>query len=89
MNVSLREKQSRKRVTLFLDYRVNGKRYREFIGITYRAGNREEKKNSLLLAENIRMKRQLEIQSEDHGFDAPFKRDADFIEYFVAASQEA
>ena len=62
MNVNLREKKSGKRVTLFLDYRVNGKRY-QIYRCRVSSGQQGREKNSLLLAENIRMKRQLEIQS--------------------------
>jgi integrase len=71
-------------MTVFLDFRVNGKRHREFIGVTYRASNREERREALQLVEKIRMKRQLELQSGEHGFEAPFRRDADFVEYFAS-----
>jgi len=39
-------------------------------------------KDTLKLAESIRMKRQIELNYSDHDFIPSFKRNADFVEYF-------
>jgi integrase len=89
MRVNLREQDNGKgRKSLFLDFRVNKKRVREFLGLHLESGSTQEVKKlnreTLLLAENIRAKRQIELENGEHGFIPKFKRSANFVEYFLS-----
>ena len=88
MSIQLRrrELQSGKQ-SLYLDIYHEGQREYEFLKLYLIPGEKEQNKETLRLAENIRAKRQLELQSNQHGFVAQFKRDADFIEYFEAIKE--
>ncbi len=95
MKVNLREKcerddkgKPRGRVRLYLDYMIQGKRHREYLNLSYDPRNRDEKKETLQLAEKTRLRRQLEIDSGEHDFIAKFKQDADFIAYFEALTRK-
>jgi integrase len=61
---------------------IQGKRQREYLNLSFDPRNRDEKKETLQLAEKTRLRRQLEIDSGEHDFIAKFKQDADFIAYF-------
>ena len=88
MSVKLRRRELKSgKVSLYLDVYHEGQRNYEFLKLYLLPGEKEHNKETLRLAENIRAKRQLEIQSNQHGFVAQFKRDADFIEYFEAIKE--
>lgn len=90
MNVALRKRQRRgsKKITLFLDYRLNGKRNFEYIGISYDPRDVLDKKEKRQLAENIRAKRELELNNCEHGFIPHFKKKANYVEYFRKLAEE-
>src|ERR1017187_2139711 len=44
--------------------------------------DKQHNKDTLKLAENIKAKRELEIQSGEYGFKNDFKQSTNFIEYF-------
>jgi integrase len=88
MGVKVREKKlSDGRKSLYLDIYHNGHRQYEFLEI-YLTTDRQQNKESKLLAENIRAKRQLEMQNTDHGFTPQFKKKVDFVKYFETSYQE-
>jgi integrase len=72
--------------SLFLDITWNGKRSKEYLKMylnaTVTATDRELNNQTLALAENIRAKRQTELQNDGWGFANDFKQDTNFIEYF-------
>jgi len=90
MKVALRKRQRKgsKKEMLFLDYRLNGKRTFEYIGISYDPRNVQDKKAKKLLAENIRAKRELDLNNSEHGFIPHFKKKANYIEYFKRLAEE-
>lgn len=85
--VRLREKEiSNGNKSLFLDISWNGKRSKEYLKL-YLSNpktslDRELNKQTLTLAENIRAKRQTELQNNGWGFSNDFKQDTNFIRYF-------
>ncbi|KPK91123.1 hypothetical protein AMJ80_07675, partial [bacterium SM23_31] len=82
MNVTLRKRKlSRNRYSLYLDIYYHGKRYYEFLKL-YLGKDNVSNKETLRLAENIRAKRQLEIQNNEYGFIPSFKRNLNFVDYF-------
>ena len=82
MSVIIREKKiSGGRVSLYLDIYNAGRRNYEFLDI-YLTKDREQRKEARQLAESIRAKRQLEIQSGNYGFAASFKQKTNFLDYF-------
>jgi integrase len=82
VSVQLREKKLLDgRKSLYLDIYFKGRRTYEFLEL-YLTVNRQSNKETRELAENIRAKRQLEIQSGAHGFAPDFKKKVDFLEYF-------
>ena len=83
MSVQLRKRKLKSgRVSLYLDIYSSGQRHYDFLRL-YLDGNSQANKETLQLAESIRAKRQLELQSQQHGFVAPFKRKADFVRFFA------
>lgn len=72
--------------SLYLDIWYNGKRKYEFLKLHIikpkNSLDRDTNKKTLQLAEDIRAKRQLEIQNNSFGFTSEFKLDTNFIEYF-------
>ncbi|MDX2442449.1 MAG: site-specific integrase [Bacteroidales bacterium] len=86
-SVRLREKQlASGNLSLYLDIWYNGKRKYEFLKLHIvkprNSFDRNLNKKTMQLAEDIRAKRQLEIQNSTFGFASDFKQDANFIEYF-------
>jgi len=77
MQVKLRERNKGKKISLYLDYYNNGKRYYEFLklylfpeidGKKLSPFERNENRQNRQLAEAIRAKRQVEIQNGNFGF---------------------
>jgi integrase len=93
MKVQLRKRKlANGNTSLYLDIYSNGKRYYEFLKLHLSKGgnplDRNSNKQTLKLAENIRAKRQLEIQSGIYGFVADFKKHTDYLEYFEGLTQK-
>ncbi len=83
MSVKLRKKSlASGKISLYLDIYHNGKRNYEFLNITYNSKDSNVKKNSIILAESIRAKRELELIHHDHGFIPSFKKKANYVDYF-------
>jgi len=82
MSVILRKKKlKRGEYSLYLDFYENGKRRYEFLNLKlgkYKDSNKE----ILKLADSIKAKRLLEIQSGEHGFVSPYKKKLDFVIFF-------
>lgn len=82
MSVIIRKKDlSDGRKSVYLDYYANGKRKYEFLSL-YLTKDKANNKEILRLAENIRIKRDLEIQHSEHGFIPAFKKRLNFVDYF-------
>ena len=71
MKVFLRKKPiAGTRSSLFLDFYANGKRHKEYLNL-YLENTKQSKiqdRETLRLADNIRAKRQLELENDQHGF---------------------
>jgi len=85
--VRLRKKELTKgNQSLYLDIYWNGKRTKEYLKLylvkPQTAFDRDSNKKIMALAENIRAKRQTELQNNGYGFFNDFKQDTNFIEYF-------
>jgi len=74
------------RKSYYLDIWHNEKRHYEFLKLyTTRGRNPIEKQHNEAireLADNIRAKRELDLQASDHDYIPRFKRDTDFLAYF-------
>ncbi len=83
MAVKLRHKKlSSGEVSLYLDIYQNGKRTYEFLNIHYNPKDIALKKESMILGESIRAKRELEILHHEHGFVPTFKKKSNYVDYF-------
>lgn len=91
MNVALRQRKKRDKISLYLDYYHKGNRSYEYLSLyLYPAPEKgkltklqkDHNKNNLELAENIRAKKHLEIQSGVYGFPNKSKLNASFLDYF-------
>jgi integrase len=87
MKVALRQRQKNKKISLYLDYYHKGKRKYEYLRLYLnpKPKNAEERavnKKTLQLAENIRAKRQLELQNGIYGFQDVDKINSGFLTYF-------
>jgi integrase/recombinase XerD len=88
MSVTLRKKLlSSGKYSLYLDYYADGERKYEFLKLyTYKRAKdeleKQHNKENLKLAESIRSKRELAINTLEHGFEAEFKKRVNFISYF-------
>jgi len=86
-HVKLKERELKSgNKSLYLDIWYDGKRKYEFLKLylinSKKESDKELNKQTSQLAENIRAKRQLEIQSNKFGFTSDFKLDTNFIEFF-------
>lgn len=86
MSVKLRSKKYKSgTVSFYLDIYNQGNRHAEFIGVSYtKRDNSKDIKEKKALAENIRAKRQLEIESGNYGFIPKHKKQASFNDYYNA-----
>lgn len=85
--VKLREKElANGDMSLYLDMWVNGKRKKEYLKLhvinSTKPIDKKHNKDTRALAEDIRAKRQVEIQNMTYGFIDDFKLDTNFIAYF-------
>ena len=72
--------------TLYLDIYLNGKRSYEYLKLylipeTNRK-DKEKNRQTLQLAEAIRAKRVVELQNGEYGFNASYKLDTNFLDYY-------
>jgi integrase len=82
MSVIIRKKKlSDGRLSIYLDYYINGQRQYEFLKL-YLGKDKTENKDTQKLANSIRAKREIEIQNSEHGFIPAFKKRLNFVEYF-------
>ena len=94
MKINLRKKKGRKdKINLYLDLYVNGKRHYEFLNLHLfqtpkTTKEREHNKSTELLAENIKAKRQLELQNDENGFVVNARKNVDFLEYFNSLTKQ-
>ncbi len=72
--------------SLFLDYKIEEKRYRLFIELyltpVKTALDRETNKETIRIAESLRAKKELELNAGDNDMIPQHRRKVDFIEYF-------
>ncbi len=90
MKVTLRQRDNGKRISLYLEYYKNGKRSYEYLNLYLHSEpkegkltkqQKEENKATLELADNIRSKRKLEMQSGFYGFTDTQRVKGSFIDY--------
>jgi len=82
MKVNLRRNKLLKgRECLYLDYRHNGRRVREFLKLYLEAKN-PNNKEVLLLAEKIRAQKELDLLNGENGFVSPKRKKANFTEFY-------
>ena len=80
--VKLRKRKTKDgRFSLYLDIYLDGKREYEYLRL-YITGDKQQNKEILSLAEQIRAKRELEKQSASYGFTTKFQHKTSFYEYF-------
>lgn len=92
MSVKLRQKKAAKgRISLYLDIYHEGQRHYDFMKLYLEKGTdsttKALNKGTLLLAETIKAKRQIEINHSEYGLIPKFKKEADFVEYFKTIGQ--
>ncbi len=85
--VRLREKKlANGNKSLYLDISWDGIRSKEYLKLYLTKPktqlDRDNNKQTLTYAENVRAKRQTELQNNKYGFTNEFKQDTNFIEYF-------
>ena len=91
--VKLREKVlANGNISLYLDIYRNGKREYEFLKLYLikerTAQDRKQNEQTLLTAQAIRSKRQIEIQNGEYGFTKQFKQDIPFLQYYRKMCEE-
>ncbi len=87
MSVKLRKRRlADGRQSLYLDVYNNGRRSYDFLKL-YLGTDKAANKETLRLAESIRAKKELELQSRPHGFVPRFKQDVDFIAFFEKVTE--
>lgn len=93
MNITLRTKNLKNgRKSYYLDYTIDGKRTKEWLNLyLIKPSNpvdRELNKETKRLAEQVRAKRQLDLQGTIHGFKSLYKPKTSFLEYFLGVVVE-
>ena len=84
MSVKLRKRALPSgKVQLYLDVYQSGSRHTEALGM-YLNGDRESNKELMQLAQQIRTKRELELQADTNGLVPSFKRKTSFIAFYRA-----
>lgn len=73
--------------SLFLDFTIEGKRKKEYLGLTVISGagnaiDKDSNKKTLELAKGIRRTREDELKSITYDYIPDYKRNADFIQFF-------
>lgn len=76
-------------ISLYLDiYLGNGKRDYEFLGIHFNSKDKVDKREKLAIANEIRVKREIELIASDNGIISTHKKRSNFVEYFEKISIE-
>jgi hypothetical protein len=93
MNVKLRQREKSGKISLYLDYYHKGKRKYEYLRLYLQPKprtpkERESNKKTLQLAENIRAKRQLELQNGVYGFSDTERMNGSFLTYFEVLAEK-
>ncbi len=84
--VKLRKKPiSGGRQSLYLDIYMNGNRSYEFLKM-YLTKDRVQNKDVMKLADNIRAKKELELNSNEHGFVPSFKKRITLLNYYESVA---
>ena len=91
--VKLREKVlANGNISLYLDIYRNGKREYEFLKLYLikerTPQDRKQNEQTLLTAQAIRSKRQIEIQNGEYGFTKQFKLETPFLQYYRKMCEE-
>jgi len=82
MSVKLRTKiLSSGKKSFYLDIYIDGQRHYEFLKIYIEKGDKDLKEKKML-AERIRAKRELEVQSEEYGFVPKHRKNIDFLVFY-------
>lgn len=68
--------------SLFIDYYINGKRFKEYLNIVLIKNDKAGNSEKMRLAEAIRSKRDLDLISDQHGVVSPTKRIKDFKDFW-------
>ena len=79
-------------ITLYLDIYLNGKRSYEYLKLylipeTNRK-DKEKNRQTLQLAEAIKAKRVVELQNGEYGFNAAYKLETNFLDYYRAMCEK-
>ena len=93
MKVTLRQRNKNGKISLYLDYYHKGKRKCEYLRLYLDPKpqtplDRETNKKTLQLAQNVRARRQLELQNGVYGFNDTAKMSGKFITYFEVLSEK-
>ena len=82
MSIKLRKrKRTNNNYSLYLDIYHDGQRKTEYLGL-FLTEDKISNKSTLQLAENIKAKRQLELQNQSYGFASETRRKENFVIYF-------
>ena len=83
MSIKLRKRKRRNnKYSLYLDIYHDGQRKFEHLNL-FLEDNPIKNKATLKLAENVRAKRQLELEHKSYGFVSETRRKDDFVEYSI------
>ena len=93
MKVTLRQREKNGRISLYLDCYLKGKRKYEYLRLYLEPKprtpqERDTNKKTLRLAENLRAKRQLELQNGVYGFNDNGKLNGSFLTYFEILAEK-
>jgi site-specific recombinase XerD len=73
--------------SLYLDIYLNGNRSYEFLRL-YLTKDRTNNKDVMKLAESIRAKKELEINTQEHGFVPSFKKRIKIVDYYESITRK-
>ena len=86
--IALRARTTSQGESLYLDFRINGKRQYEFLKLILNTGkgliDKDRNKEILRIAESLRAQRELDIHSGRFDVSTKEKLDSDFLLYFEA-----
>ncbi len=93
MKVTLRQREKSSKISLYLEFYHKGKRKYEYLRLYLvpkprTKDDRDTNRNTLKLAENLRAKRQLELQNGVYGFADQEKLNGDFLTYFEVLAEK-
>lgn len=93
MKVTLRKREKSGKISLYLDYYHKGKRKYEYLRLYLKPKprtkeERDANRKTLRLAENLKAKRQLELQNGIYGFADNERMNGDFLTYFEVLAEK-